>query len=105
MHLWGSSERRLVAKHRAYRIQERLRWPDKPAAQIEEMYSWATHGRPGFALDQPDTWAFKDVPESWWKPYEHLMHHLDINAVPWQEQWCDEMIQKHGIETFKGLSV
>lgn len=106
MHLWGANERRLRAKHRAYRIQERLRWPQKPAAEIERMYSWATDGDPGnAAFGTPDTWTYADVPYSWWRPYESLMAYLDLPQIPWQEAWCDEMIQKYGKETFHGLSV
>lgn len=106
LHLWGANERRLRAKHRAYRIQERLRWPQKPAAEIERMYSWATDGDPGnAAFGTPDTWTYADVPYSWWRPYESLMAYLDLPQIPWQEAWCDEMIQKYGKETFHGLSV
>jgi hypothetical protein len=106
MHLWGSSERRLIAKHRMYRIQERLRWPKKPVAEIEKMYSWATHGDPSNpAYGTPQTWTYSAVPESWWAPYKHLMHHLDLEQVPWQEAWCDEMIETHGREWFAGLNV
>lgn len=106
MHLWGASERRLIAKHRAYRITERLRWPDKPVAEIEAMYSLSTDGLAGnAAYGTPSTWTYAPVPESWWAPYSHLMKYLEIDAEPWQEKWCDEQIALHGKERFAGLRV
>ncbi len=106
MHLWGASERRLIAKHRAYRIAERLKFTSKPAAEIERMYSWATDGEPGnAAYGTPATWTYSLVPASWWAPYAHLMKYLDLDAEPWQERWCDEQIALHGEERFAGLRV
>jgi len=104
LHLWGASEQRLRAKHRAYRIQETLRWPNKPARQIEEMYSWAERGT-GRRGDTPETWRFNAVPEGWWGPYENLMHHLRIEDEPWQAEWSDAMITQHGRARFVGLSI
>src|SRR4051812_45523687 len=46
MHLWGASERRLTAKHALYKLSERLRWPEKPIAEIDRMYSLALKGDP-----------------------------------------------------------
>lgn len=107
LHLWGASERRLIAKHRMYRIVEALRFPDKPHTDIERMYSWATHGDPGNAsYGTPETWTFASVPDSWWDPYrEWIDKYLHLDEIPWQEAWCDEMIERHGIQRFKGLSV
>jgi hypothetical protein len=104
MHLWGASERRLVAKHHAYRIQEALRWPNKPHHEIEAMYSMATDGRPQFG-DYPRDWVYSPVPDSWWEGYEDILPHLDIDAEPWQEKWCDEMLAKQGRARFAGLRV
>lgn len=103
MHLWGASERRLRAKHRAYRITERLRWPDKPVAEIERMYS--LFDTPSADPRHEQRWTFDTVPESWWAPYSEWMQYLDVDAEPWQEAWCNEMIAKHGREKFKGLRV
>jgi hypothetical protein len=41
MHLWGLNERRLIAKHAAYKMTETLRWPNKPRSEIDRMYSLA----------------------------------------------------------------
>lgn len=103
MHLWGASLRRLSAKHRAYRIQEALRWPKKDPAEIERMYSLAECGTG--THDSPLTWKYSSVPSSWWESYAHLMEHLHVDAIPWQEAWCDEQIRIYGRERFAGLSV
>ncbi len=106
LHLWGASERRLRAKHRLYRVSERVRWPDKPVAEIERMYSWATHGEPGnSAYGTPDTWTYASVPESWWKPYEQWMKYLDLENEPWQNAEADRIIAEHGKSFFDGLTV
>lgn len=104
MHLWGASERRLVAKHRAYRIAEALQWQQKPRQQIEEMYSMATDGRPRFG-EVPANWTYSAVPAAWWEPYAKWDDHIIVDAEPWQEKWCDEMIALHGRERFAGLRV
>lgn len=106
MHLWASSERRLIAKHRMYRITEALRFPEKPHADIERMYSWSTDGDPLVeSYGTPATWTYAPVPESWWAPYADLMQYLDVDTEPWQERWCDEMLAKYGRERFAGLRV
>lgn len=110
LHLWGASERRLRAKHAMYKVSERLRWPDKPIAQIERMYNlWRS---PADCLveypemkDWGKPWTFADVPESWWTPYVHLMKYLDINAEPWQEKWVREQVIEHEADRFKGLDL
>ena len=103
MHLLGASERRLRAKSALYKLTERLRWPDKPVAEIDTMYSWAIHGRPQ-CDDTPRTWQYRTVPQEWWAPYAHLMHHLDLDAEPWQEAESRRIVAEHpGIE--RGLDL
>ena len=103
LHLWGANERRLAAKHRLYKITERLRWPDKDVREIEQMYSMYDKGALG---DDPRRWTFNSVPESWIEPYRELMEkHLHLDAVPWQEAECERLIAEHGRERFAGLSV
>lgn len=103
MHLWGASERRLIAKHRAYKIRDYLRWPER-AAQIEADYSMATDGRPQYG-DIPGSWAYLNTRPEWWEPYKDLMQYVDIDADPWQEKWNEAMIAKYGREHFKGLRI
>jgi hypothetical protein len=96
MHLQFASWRRLVAKHKAYRIREKLSYPEKSTAQIEEMYSLATD-ESGLEL--------APVPAPWWLPYEGLMCHLDLDQVPWQEAYVEDQIDRHGLARFNGLKV
>ena len=119
LHLWGASERRLRSKSAHYKLTERLRWPNKPVAEIERMYSWAIKGEPGHpSFGTPDTWTYATVPDSrlpvrsvdghefpWWAPYAKWMQYLDIYAEPWQEKACIDIIKEHGPAMFKGLDL
>lgn len=102
LHLWGSSERRLIAKHALYKITERLRWPGKPSAEIDRYYNLAIHG---MREDNPRNWAFATVKPEWWEPYADLMQYLDVGAEPWQEAECARLIAGHGREKFAGLDL
>lgn len=119
LHMWGCSERRLIAKHRAYKITEVLRWPEKSVKQIESMYTLYRSTPPdkdkgdwiGYPStmwpSSPSNWEYATTPESWWAPYYDLTHHADISDAeePWQDRYADEMIALHGRERFRGLSV
>lgn len=102
MHLWGASERRLIAKHALYKITERLRFPDKRIEEINFTYSMFRTGSP---RENAAAWRFSETPESWWKPYEHLMRHLDLDAEPWQEQAVRDAVALHGHAQFAGLDL
>lgn len=103
MHLWGASERRLIAKHALYKLVERLKDPSKDVEKIDREYSQAIHGRGAF--DNPRTWEYAAVPESWWDPYAELMKYLDVNQEPWQEAECRRLVAEHGRENFEGLDL
>jgi len=105
LHLWGASERRLIARHALYKVTERIRWPDKPVAEIDAMYSWAIHGRPGVPRDTPDSWRFGEIPAAWWAGYEKWTAHLNLDAEPWQEAAVRQAIELHGPEPFRGLDL
>jgi hypothetical protein len=106
MHLWGASERRLLAKSALYKLIERLRWPDKPVAEIERMYSWAIKGEPGHcSFGTPATWQYTDVPESWWAPYHADCLRLDLDSQPWQEGEVRRLLDKHDAELAAGLDL
>lgn len=104
LHLWGCSERRLLAKHRLYKITERLRFPDKDIAVIDKMYSLAIHGN--LPHDPADKWTYKPVPDAWWTPYEDVgQEHLHPNMKPWQEAEARRLIDEHGAAKFAGLDL
>jgi len=105
MHLWGVTERRLIARHAWYKIMEAIKYPAKPRGEIETMYSWAVRGRPGVRGDTPDAWTYQKAPESWWAPYAHLMRYLDLDAVPWQEAEAQRLYTANNPELFKGLDL
>ncbi len=107
LHLWGANERRLIAKHALMKCVERVRFPDKPVAEIDKMYSWAIKGEPGHrTFGTPESWTYADVPASWTAPYADLMRdHLRLDAEPWQEAECRRLIAEHGHEPFEGLDL
>ena len=102
MHLWGANERRLIAKHAWYKVTEAIKYPAKPRADIDSMYSLAIKGS---AHDLPKNWSYQKVPSEWWTPYAHLMKYLDIDAVPWQEREVWRLTAAHPAETFRGLDL
>lgn len=110
VHLWGASERRLRAKAAWYKCQEVIRWPDKPVAEIDRMYSWSIHGDPPHQpqhvpFGTPATWTYAPVPAEWWDGYEDLMQYLDVDAEPYQEKLIREAVATHGHEAFYGLDL
>lgn len=103
LHLWGVSERRLRAHHAWYKCMETLKYPNKSRTEIDNMYSWAIHGRQPH--DTPAQWTFEQVPEEWWAPYAHLMKYLDVDAEPWQEAEVRRLVEQHGPARFAGLDL
>lgn len=96
MHLQWASWRRLVAKHAMYKMLERVKYPAKPVSEIDQMYSVALNERG--LITSP-------APFGWWEPYKDLMRHVDLDAVPWQEEECRRLLAAHGAETFRGLDL
>jgi hypothetical protein len=105
MHLWGADERRLVARHSLYKITERLRWPEKPVFHIDQTYSLAIHESASNGTPYACKWGYADVPVEWWGPYQSLMGHLDLSAVPWQEAECQRLSEEYGAARFAGLDL
>lgn len=96
MHMQFADWRRLVAKHALYKITERLRWPDKPVAEIDRMYSQALDER-GIGL--------APAPAEWWAPYQPWLNYLDCNSEPWQDAEVRRLLALHGLEKFSGLNL
>ena len=107
LHLWGASERRLRAKHQAYRMLERLRWPNKLAMDIEYTYDPATNCESELArrMGVAGPWTFASLKPEWLAGYEDLMQYLHIDAVPWQEDYVRSLLKIHGKDTFVGLNL
>lgn len=105
MHLWGSSERRLIAKHAWYKVTERLIFPSKPEDRIDALYNLAIKGTNDANYGTPATWTYSPAPESWWAPYAHLMKYLDVDKEPWQEAEVRRLVAEHAREKFSGLDL
>lgn len=103
MHLWGVSERRLLAKHAWYKITERLRWPGKHRAQVDLQYSMAVKGTGG--PDTPANWIYSHTAPTWWEGHADLVQYLHIDSVPWQERAIADAIERHGRSNFEGLDL
>ena len=97
IHLWGSSEKRLVEKHRLYKLTEALRWPDKSFADIDRLYNLAIYPR--------EPWNYHQLPPTWIEPYADLYQYLNIQEEPWQAEAVRSLLQTHGRERFKGLDL
>lgn len=99
MHLWGASERRLLAKHALYKMTETLRWPKKPIDAIDSMYSLAVKPR--------EPWTFSHVPHEWWHGYKEagLLEYLDVDREPWQIAECQRLMEQYGAQRFQGLDL
>jgi hypothetical protein len=96
MHLQFVQWERLVAKQVLYRMSERVRFPHKPVAEIERMYSLST-----------DETGIEIAPagQDWWEPHADIAHHLDFSAPIWQADECRRLMAAHGPETFAGLNL
>lgn len=103
MHLWGASERRLRAKHAAYKMIETLRWPTKSRVEINRIYNQAFFPSANTQFEQ--TWTYAEVPANWWEPYTELRSRVQLDAVPWQEEMCRQLHVEHGAERFAGLDL
>jgi hypothetical protein len=96
MHLQFASWRRLLAKHALYKASERLRFPEKPVAEIDRMYSLA-----------PDETGLETTPAKfdWLGPHESEMKYLDLKAEPWQEAETRRLVAAYGRAAFDGLDL
>lgn len=107
LHLWGSSPRRLRAKHALYKISDTLRYPDTDRAKLDREYSWAIFGDPSMpSFGTPRTWTYAEIPASWTASYADLIiRYLRVDAEPWQEAEVRRLVAEHGCERFRGLDL
>ena len=100
MHLQFLSERRLKAKQALYKGTEVLRWPGRERLEVVN-----ARYNPAVYESLPETQPTAEVPASWWRAYEPLMHHLRIDAEPWQEAEVRRLVREYGRERFAGLDL
>ena len=112
VHLWGASERRLIAKHALYKVNEVLKPVEKrdykTIEEIDRAFSWAIKGDPqSQRYGTPETWTYADVPRSWWDT-PHLANFDQLPALrgeAWQESEVRRIVAQHGRERFAGLDL
>jgi hypothetical protein len=94
MHLQFMNHPRLLCKHIAYRMSDRLRWPGRETVQ-------ALNWKYDQALQEPK--KLTRVPQSW---LEDNTYPEFINIdVPWQEAEIRRLLALHGREAFAGLDL
>ena len=96
MHLQFANWRRLRAKQSWYQCMETLRWPSKSCDEIAAMYS--------LSMDERGLELSAAKPE-WWRGYDDIMHHLNLDLAPWHEAEIDAMFAEHGAARFGGLNL
>ncbi len=111
LHLQYSSRRRLLAKQALYKMTEVIRWPKRDDEKLESYlatingrYNWSVYGTPT-SLPTPAVFDLAEVPAEWWSGYVGLMHHLHVDAEPWQEAECQKLWREHGSAKFAGLDL
>ena len=105
LHLWGSDERRLLAKQALYKMTERLRWPAKSVAEIDRYYNLAVHQSASNGTSFACRWDYAKVPAVWWEAYRGLMQYLDLAAAPWQGEEAQRLWVEYGEARFAGLDL
>jgi len=91
---WVSWDR-ITAKHRWYKMNEVVRWPNRNTPfEVDRIYSQA--------LDE-DGLRTRQIPKSWFGDYE--MHFVYPDHQPWHMVECQRMWEQHGPERFHGLNL
>jgi len=99
LHVWGASERRLVAKQALQKVNERIRWPRRPVHEIDELYN--------LAIKPQERWDYARVPSEWWA-YGNLTYQQPFvhpNSEPWQEAEVRRLVREYGRPMFDGLDL
>jgi len=105
LHLQYSSRRRLLAKQALYKMTEVIRWPGRDTlAVINERYNWSVYGSPQKHEGCP-AFDLAAVPPEWWDGYADLMQYLHVDAEPWQEAECHNLVEQYGRAKFDGLDL
>lgn len=106
LHFWGIPLRRLLAKQNLYKMTERIRWPEKLIADINQYYSLATDETAARHLGHLKPWTYAAPPAEWMESYKPLIErYLDLDAEPWQIAECERLMNQYGQEYFAGLEL
>jgi len=110
LHLWGASEKRLMAKHALYKVTERLKFGNKSLDLIDREYNlWRSKSdvqRLYPTVKQfHDPWTFRPVPQNWWEDHLDVIKYLDVDREPWQIAEVQRLVKEHGAEKFAGLDL
>ena len=93
-HLQWVCWERVVAKHRWYALNERIRWPNKYSVeQVNRIYS--------AALDERGI-RCRPIPKEWWGDYRTDL--IDRNHIPWHKAEVERMAKEHP-EALVGLNI
>lgn len=91
---WVSWER-ITAKHRWYKLNERVRWPNRTLPnEVDRIYSQA--------LDETGL-RTRAIPKDWYGDYE--MHFVYPNHQAWHTRECELMLERHGPGIMDGLNL
>lgn len=91
---WVSWDR-ITAKHRWYKMNEVIRWPDRNTPfEVDRIYSQALN---------EDGIRTRPIPKSWFGTYE--MHYIYPEHQPWHMVECQRMWERYGPERFHGLNL
>lgn len=105
LHLQYSSRRRLLAKQALYKMTEVIRWPGRDTlAEINKRYDYSVYGQATKPEGDP-VFDLCDVPTDWWSVYADLMQYLHLDAAPWQESECQNLVKQYGRKHFDGLDL
>lgn len=99
MHLQHVSRRRLRAKQVLYKLNERLRWPNRNnAEEINRRYD-PTVDEVGMKCAPVPT----AEPGEWW--LADIRRLVKPEETPWQEREVKRLLEQHGRETFARLNL
>lgn len=94
MHLQWADWDRVVAKHRRYKLLERVRWPQYSIREIDDRYNMAVYER---AVKR------SAIPMSWWTDY--LWNLISLKGPYWFDDDSARMWDTKGADYFKGLNL
>lgn len=98
MHLQWVQWERMIAKHRLYKLTEVRRWPGRePIDKVEQRYNQAS---------SEEGLQTKKIPAEYWRAHHgDVVPYIRASVPPWQNFECQKILQKDGVEPYRGLSM